>query len=95
MVSLEAIPVLDDSFCARELGEEAILVGEEGDELHCLDEVGTFIWKTIDGKRSLGDILDGVCAEYEVSREIAEKDLTGFISELAEKGIVKLERQTS
>jgi len=90
MVNLDMIPVPGDSFCVREIGEETIFLAESGDELHCLDEVGTFIWKAIDGQRSLADILDRVCDEYEVSREAAQRDLTRFIRELAEKGIVTL-----
>ncbi len=95
MVDLKEILVSCDSFCVREVGEETIFLTEKGDELHSLNDVGTFIWKAIDGYRSQGDILDRIFDEYKVSREAAEKDFIQFINELVKKGIVKLKRKQS
>lgn len=95
MVSLETIPVPVDKFTVREIVDETIFMADEGDELHTLDEVGTFIWKAIDGNRTLQNILDCICDEYDIQREIAEKDLIQFISKLAEKGIVEIDLRQS
>lgn len=91
MIHLQSIPIPGDSFCVREIDEEVIFLAESGDEIHSTDEVGAFVWKAIDGKRSFEDILDLVCKEYEVERDIAQADLERFVDEMAEKGIVKLE----
>jgi hypothetical protein len=91
MVSLEAIPVPIDAFTVREIGDETIFLAEEGEDLHTLDETATFIWRAIDGNRPLRDILERMCAEYEVSREVAQEDLLRFIDELVHKGIVRVD----
>jgi len=90
MVSLETVPVAVDKYTVREIAEETIFMADEGDELHTLDEVGSFIWKAIDGNKSLLTILNEICDEYDVERTVAENDLMKFINELAEKGIVTI-----
>ncbi|MBN1291295.1 MAG: PqqD family protein [Candidatus Latescibacteria bacterium] len=93
MVSLNAIPLRNDSFAVREIGEETVFFADKGDELHTLNEIGAFIWNTIDGKRMLHEILDCIVDEYEVSKEIAEKDMLHFISELETKGIINFKQE--
>lgn len=93
MASLESVPVPVDAFAVRGVGDETILLAEEGEELHTLDEVGTFIWRAIDGVRTLREILGRVCDEYEVSEDVAAQDLLRFADELAQKGIVTLEEE--
>ena len=62
MDRLEAVLVRDDSLSVREVGGETIVLTEAGEELHSLNEMGTFIWRAVDGDRSLGDILEALCA---------------------------------
>ena len=91
MVSLETVPVAVDKYTVREIADETIFMADEGDELHTLDEVGSFIWKAIDGNKSLLSILNELCDEYDVERNVAENDLMNFISDLAEKGILTVD----
>lgn len=90
MTNLTAIPVPNESYCVRRLGEETVFLAESGDAIHALDGMGTFIWEAVDGVRSLEDILERICAEYEVEREVAAADLVLFMDELAGKEIVGL-----
>ena len=82
MIDLQTIPKRDGSFCERELGNETIFLSPKGDQIHALDEVGTYIWKQIDGETALSEVIDRLCNEYEVPRDQAEKDLLAFITEL-------------
>lgn len=91
MVSLETVPVAVDKYTVREIADETIFMADEGDELHTLDEVGSFIWKAIDGNKSLLIILNEICDEYDVERDVAENDLKKFIGELTEKGILTVD----
>ena len=73
----------------RVIAGEAILVPVSRDaqavgELFTLNEVGAFIWERLDGKRKLEDILEEIVAEYEVSREQADRDLRELIDSLSE-----------
>ena len=91
MSDLNTVPVPQDGFCIREIGEETVFLANKGDVIHSLDEIGTFIWRAIDGTKSLSEIADLICREYEVGDEAARKDLLAFVNELAEKKIVAME----
>ncbi len=92
MIDSNTVPVPNDTFCVREVGEETIILSEDGSDLHCLDEMATFIWKNINGKNSLGIILERIFDDYEVSKEVVEKDLVHFINALVEKGIISIDK---
>ena len=65
-------------------------INENGDEMHNLDEVGSFIWQTIDGTSSFKDILAKLCGEYEVEKPTAEEDLRKFLTLLNEKKLIQI-----
>ncbi len=88
MINPDDILVPCKGFAVRELGDEIIFIAEEGDEMHTLDEIGSSIWRNIDGKCSVMSILDSICKEYSVERSIAERDLIRFIEELMQKKIL-------
>jgi hypothetical protein len=90
MKKLSAVPVPVDGLTVKRIGTETIILTESGEELHTLDETGTFVWSGINGKRTVGQILDILCAEYDVIRERAQKDVLVFIEALAEKKIIRL-----
>ncbi len=90
MENLGAVPVQNNALTIRQIGKETIILTEEGEELHTLDETGTFVWLTIDGKKSLGQILDMICAEYDVTYDRAREDLIVFTETLMKKGIIKI-----
>ena len=91
MIDLQTVPKKDDSFCERELGGETIFLSPEGNRIHALDEVGTFIWQQFDGVVSLADVIDRLCDEFEVARDQAEKDLFEFVNELTEHKLLVVE----
>ncbi len=88
MENLGVVPVPAEGLTIRQIGNETIILTEEGEELHTLDETGTFVWKAIDGKKSLSRILDLICLEYEVTHEGARDDLIVFLEALKGKGII-------
>ena len=90
MKNLSAVPVPAGGLTVKRIGTETIILTETGQELHTLDETGTFVWSQIDGKRTLDQILDKLCTEYAVAREEAHKDLLMFIDLLKKQGVVSI-----
>ena len=88
MTNLNAVPEPADGLTVKQIGTETIILTESGEQLHTLDQTGTYVWSQIDGKKTLGRILDGICDEYDVSRERAQADLLDFINALSEKKII-------
>ena len=90
MTSLQAIPRVNSDFTVRDVGDEMIFISSKGDMLHTLDSVGAFIWRNVDGKRSVNDILHILLESYDVVVATAEKDLIRFFDELEQKNLVQM-----
>jgi hypothetical protein len=79
---------------AREIEGELIIIpivagiGNMENELFALDEIGREIWNRIDGKRSVGEIINDLCVLYDAGRKTIEKDVLGFIKEIASRNII-------
>lgn len=90
MIDLSSKPIPSDSFCVRELGDETIFLSENGDTIHSLDSVGTFVWQQVLTGKTFAEILDEICDTYEVERDQAETDLQGFVQALLDKQLISL-----
>ena len=90
MTSLQSIPRTNPDLTVRDVGEEVILISSKGDTLHTLDAVGAFLWRSIDGKRSIKDIVGILLETYDVVVATAEGDVLRFFDELQRKGIVSI-----
>ena len=55
-----------------------------------LDAMGSYVWKLIDGKRSVGTIITTFAKEYKVSNMEAETAVTSFIKTLGQRGFIGL-----
>ena len=67
----------------RELDGEAVLLNPTAGCSYNLNQVGTFIWKLLDGKHTPQDIAQAICAAYdEVVYEQALQDVEGIVEDL-------------
>jgi len=74
---------------ARMLGGEMMIMSVKDSTFFMLDPVATAIWQAADGSSSLSQIVtEKICAEFDVSPEIAAQDAEEFVQELAEHGIL-------
>lgn len=55
-----------------------------------LDEMGTFVWRRINGERSVRQIAEEFTAYYEVQAREAELSVTAFIKTIGQRGIIGL-----
>ncbi|QGY39091.1 PqqD family peptide modification chaperone [Pseudodesulfovibrio cashew] len=55
-----------------------------------LDEMGSFVWQRIDGRRSVRAIAQALVEEYEVQPREAELSVTAFLKTLGQRGIIGL-----
>ena len=56
--------------------------------IYTLNEVGTMIWDLLDGERSIGQVIEVVCREYEIAPEEAAKDVADFLESLEKEGLI-------
>lgn len=79
----------------RRIAGETILVPVAGnvadlDAVYTLNDVGSYIWELIDGRRSARAIAEEVSAVYDVAVEQAAPDVDELLRALEEKGLVRL-----
>jgi hypothetical protein len=47
------------------------------------------LWKLLGEGATEADLVDALCERYEVSREIAEADVSAFVRQLSERGLLE------
>lgn len=70
------------------IGEQTVILSTEGMMSYELSGVGYYIWENLNGDNSLEEILELICQEFEVSPEVAQKDLIDFVSCLEEQELI-------
>lgn len=85
---------INSHFVTREIAGEYVVIptGElvrDFNGMITLNEVAYSIWKLLQDDVTFEQILKGILDEYEVDEETATEDITAFIMELKEKGILE------
>lgn len=76
---------------SRVVGGQAIVIVIDDQKLHTLNEVGTFVWTTLDGQgRRVAEVIDAVLEEFDVDREQATNDVTTFVEQLVALGAIEM-----
>lgn len=86
----EAIPVLSPQLIWRELDDGTVVVTPDEGKVRVLNRTGTSIWLQIDGQHSLTEIADHLVEDFEISQEQAVSDVTAFLTDLSQKGLIDL-----
>ena len=80
-------------FTIQKVGKSyvAVAVGETSKTFHGmvrLNETGAFLWNLLSEKDcGEADLVEALLKEYDVSREIAERDVHAVVESLAKSGI--------
>ena len=79
----------------RELAGEAVLLDLKSQRYFGLDEVGTRVWQLLGEEVRLEAVRETMLAEFEVDEAQLTRELEVFVDELAEAGLIELERPES
>jgi hypothetical protein len=56
--------------------------------IYTLNQPGTVIWDLLGAGTSVREILDAICREFEISEEVAAKDIKEFLDSLQTAGFI-------
>ncbi len=87
-IDKNTIPKQDADIISRIVDNEAVLVMPQKGKVKVLNEVGAAIWELVDGKRSIFQITNEVCEQFNIDFATAEEDTLKFIADLTEKGLI-------
>ncbi len=75
----------------RYLGEYLIAITPKSNQVHRLNHSAVAIWKSLEGgKKTMASIVEDICELYDTDAHTASNDIQGFISEIAEKGLIEV-----
>jgi hypothetical protein len=82
-------PRKTDGLLDRRLGDDIVVLSPDGKVLHTFSDSACFIWKRIDGEHTVEEIVSEIMDEYGVEAETARSDMSAFLAELANLGLIK------
>jgi SynChlorMet cassette protein ScmD len=77
----------------EEFDDWAVLFNPETAYALGTNPVGVAVWKQLDGRRSIEDIVAKIKNSFEDSPEAIAKEIAAFVDKLAENGFVGLEME--
>ena len=85
----------EEDLVTRSVAGETIIVPVRSsisdlNSIYTLNEVSSTIWDLIDGKKSVFQIVETVCDEYDVPAKDAESDTLHFLNSLEQAGLIRL-----
>ncbi len=78
----------------REIAGETVLVPIRGGladlrRIFSLNATGACVWALLDGRRTVGAILDGVVERFDVGRDRAARDVAAFLAAAEDAGLLE------
>ena len=78
---------------ARSFGAELVLLDFSRGEYFGLDELGAEIWRLAEAGETLGAIADRVVERFDVSHDIAFRDIVDLLTDMREQGLLTQEKE--
>lgn len=88
MITNEAVLRRADDVRFRAVDDETVVIRQEAAEALVLNEVAGRILELVDGRNTVGDVVDRLLEEYEVSPAALTEDVQTYLRELLEAGVV-------
>ena len=70
-------------------GEVVVLIPEEA-ALHALTGCGSRVWELIEEETAISEIIQRICAEYEVEPQRAREEVTEYVHKLEAMKLVEI-----
>ena len=84
---------IKDGFILKEVAGENVVIPTgsnlvDFNAMMTLNETGVFLWQRLEQDTTIDKLVDAVCAEYDIDRDIATQDIKEFVQSLEANGIV-------
>ena len=71
------------------IDDEMVMMSVEHGQYYGLGGVGPRVWELIEQPQTMDQLVDQILEEFEVEREVCEKDLTEFLAQMEQLGLVE------
>jgi coenzyme PQQ biosynthesis protein PqqD len=73
---------------AQQASGKHVLLDIDSGRYYALDEVGGRVWQLCDGTRSVRQIVEVMCDEYDAAADEVEADVEAFVNELVGESLL-------
>ena len=78
---------------ARVIDGRAVVIIIDQQELHTLNPTGTFLWEQTEQPRRVAELVDALTTKFDVSTDVARRDVLAFAETLLDLGALTVEEQ--
>ena len=71
------------------IDDELVMMSVEQGQYYGLGGIGPRVWELLEEPCAIEDLVDAILEEFEVDSAVCEKDMTGFLKELEEFGLIQ------
>jgi len=72
----------------REIDDETVIISPHDSVMHELNDTGSFLWKSIDGKKSAAELAELLVENYQVTPDMALSDAQELLDEMSSRKLV-------
>ena len=95
-MNMENRPIANPVVVLREEFDDwAVVFNPDTAEAAGINPVGVAAWKMMNGRRTVGEIVDAIREEFDDVPETVPDEILSFVEQLAEKGFVGYEEKES
>lgn len=74
----------------QKIEEEVLVLQPKKKMAHEMNQVASDLWFNLEEAKTLEELTDSLCSDYEVERETVRKDVEQVLSELQEKEMIEV-----
>lgn len=95
MISLDSTVVASSQLVSANLDGEVVILGFQSGSYFGLDQVGAFVWDSIQKPQKVGEIRDRILEEYDIDSARCEQDLLNLLESLLDKQLIEIKAEAS
>lgn len=82
--------VVDEDVVSCDLDGEIAILNMKNGVYYGLNPVGSQIWNLLQKPKTVEELSEAICKDYDVEKETCRKDVSKLIEDLLDNGLVKL-----
>jgi len=88
MIELNNYPKQRERILAQQSSDNLVLLNLDQGNYYSLNQVGSRAWELCDGTRSVGDMVEIICREYNAPSEVVAADLLELLGDLESENLL-------